>query len=188
MAQFETGEINVGADLAARAVQSGWIETPAGDSVVPEHVKAEIAAFSPLLALRWNRTGRQFDVLVAWPQDDPRRALIQAQQIADNPYDLLTALPPGCPPDQAAAWIRQHVRVTGVSRAEARRILDDEEARLAAQHAARFAALGEAHLQATTDALASKDTLPAKRRRKVLVIGADGATTRHDGHGGDAGA
>jgi hypothetical protein len=186
MAQFEAGEINVGADLAARAVQSGWIVSPgSGDPYVSEAVQAEIAAFSPLVALRWNRMGRSFDVLVAWRADDPRRALIQAQQIADDPYDLLTSLPPGCPPDQAAAWIRQHVRVTGVSRAEARRILDDEETRLAAQHAARFAEIGEQSVTNTGAALASQDKLPAKHRRKVLSIGADGATTRHDG---DAGA
>jgi hypothetical protein len=119
------------------APQSGGaLRDAAGNPVVPQCVLSRLTEINPRLTADYVPSLGTFAVYLRWLDNDSRRVLIQRQEIGDFPFDMLCALPDNVPLDQMHGWVNAQLRRVGQNREDIRRMLDEDEARVAKANAA----------------------------------------------------
>ena len=107
-----------------------------GNPVVPQCVLARLTEINPRLSAVYTPSLGTFTVMLRWLDTDSRRVMIQQQEIADHPFDMLCALPDDVPLDQMHGWVASQLRRVGQTREDIRRMLDEDEARVTKANAA----------------------------------------------------
>jgi len=155
--------------MAARASGTAWLLDGAENPLAPPSVVADLKALSPRLGLQYHVAMHCFMVTLQWPEDDPRRALIQAGEMHPNAdFELLCPVPATVSLDELRGWVeRQLVRV-GQSREDVRRMLAEQDAKAAAANDAAAAAKADAAREALVESIANPETV-GKRRKRVTV-------------------
>lgn len=106
---------------------------------------------SPDLGLRHLHDGfGAWAVTLRWREDDPRRAMIRAQEIADDPHDIIGYAPYGTTADEVPGFVERHLRESG--REDARALAG----RLAAANQRQQASALDAAFAPAEDVIATK--------------------------------
>lgn len=140
----------------------------ASHPLVPPSLLADVEEINPRLGLVYHPALRAFMVTLRWLEDDPRRAYIRAGQIApDSDYEILFPVPTDIKTDDMRGWIAGCLRRAATSRDDIRRMVEEEEARLAKHNEA----VVETKLAEAKEALAAsagtKTIDVGKRRTRV---------------------
>ena len=114
----------------------GALRDASGNPVVPQCVLARLTEINPRLSAVYSRSLGTFAVMLRWNDSDTRHAMIQSQELANDPYDMLCALPDDVPLDEMHGWVGLQLRRVGQTREDIRRMLDEDEARVTKANAA----------------------------------------------------
>ena len=114
----------------------GALRDASGNPVVPQCVLARLTEINPRLTADFARSLGTFVIYLRWADNDSRHEMIQTQQLGDFPFDMLCALPDDVPLDQMHGWVGSQLRRVGQTREDIRRMLDEDEARVAKANAA----------------------------------------------------
>jgi hypothetical protein len=88
--------------------------TERGEVVPPPAVVRRLHDLSPDLGLRHlHESFGAWAITLRWREDDPRRAMIRAQEIADDPHDIIGYAPYGCAADEVPAFVERQLRESG---------------------------------------------------------------------------
>ncbi len=96
-----------------------------GVPIPPPEIVRRLQQVNPRLGLTWSEGwgGRTWALTMAWAENDPRRARIQAGTLSpDEAYDLLAFLPADCNVDQAYGYLVNAFRAS--SEEGTRKLLD----------------------------------------------------------------
>lgn len=147
------------------SVLLGADETP----LVPSSIVDELKALNPRLGLEYHPTLQSFVLMLDWEPNDERWRLVQGGAL--NPKSaksMLCNVPADVPLDELRGWVSARLRQVAQSREDIRRMVEDEEARIAKANAATQAANEAAALEAvTTETMSGKTINVGNRRTRV---------------------
>ena len=114
-----------------------WLLDGAENPLAPSSVVAELHEVSPRLGLEFHVALNAFMVTLRWPEDDPRREYIRRGEMNPNTdFEILCPVPADVPLEQLRGWLAGQLRRVGATREDVKRMVDEEEARLAQANAA----------------------------------------------------
>lgn len=111
---------------------SGVILDGLGQPLAPASVIADLKAMNPRLGLQYHVGLHAFVVTLQWAENDPRYRFIQEGAIAPNSdYEILCPVPPDVSLDEMRGWIANQLRRVSANRDDVRRMIDEDERRVA---------------------------------------------------------
>lgn len=136
-----------------------------GHPLAPASVIADLQQINPRLGLQYHVGLHAFVVTLQWPEDDARYRMIQEGLInpASN-YEILCPVPANISLDDLTGWIKTQLHRVSANRDDVRRMIEDNEARVAKHNAA----IAETKLAEAREELAQsadKKTIDVGKRR-----------------------
>jgi hypothetical protein len=113
-----------------------WLLDGAENPLAPSSVVAELHEVSPRLGLEYHVALKAFMVTLRWTEDDPRREYIRRGEMNPNTdFEILCPVPADVPMEQLRGWLAGQLRRVGATREDIKRMVDEEEGRLAKANA-----------------------------------------------------
>lgn len=145
-----------------------WLLDGDQNPLAPSSVVADLQAINPRLGLNYHIAMRVFMVTLKWPENDPRREMIQRGEMSpDADFEILCPVPVNVSLDELTEWVRSQLVRVGNSREDVKRMVAENEARAAAQNAA---VLDNAKAEATEELMRDvTNPAPKHGRRRTRV-------------------
>lgn len=145
-----------------------WLLDGAENPLAPSSVVAELQEISPRLGLEYHIALKAFMVTLDWTDDDPRREYIRRGEMNPNTdFEILCPVPADVPMDELRGWLAGQLRRVGATRGDVKRMVDDEELRLAKANAAIEAKAAEDAREELLTSIGSKTINVGSRRTRV---------------------
>ncbi len=145
-----------------------WLLDGAENPLAPSSVVAELHEVSPRLGLEFHVALNAFMVTLRWPEDDPRREYIRRGEMNPNTdFEILCPVPADVPLEQLRGWLAGQLRRVGATREDVKRMVDEEEARLAQANAAVETKAAENAREDLLTSIGSKTINVGSRRTRV---------------------
>jgi hypothetical protein len=154
--------------MAPGASGSPWLVDGAGNPLAPPSVVEALASINERLGIMYHVALRAFIVTLRWPEDDPRRQMIREGVLSPHSdFEALCPVPANVSLDELHGWVEQQLVRVGESRDDIRRMVAENEARVAKQNAALVENAADAAANEFIEAVANPAPKGGRRRTRV---------------------
>ena len=144
------------------SVLLGADDTP----LVPSSIVAELEALNPRLGLEYHPVLQAFVLMLAWDANDERWRDVQEGRMSPKAAkSMLCTIPADVPLDELRGWVAGRLRQVAQTREDVRRMVNEEEDRIAAHNATVQAAQHAAALEAVVEEAKGGKTINVGSRR-----------------------
>lgn len=134
--------------------------------LVPSSIVDELKALNPRLGLEYHPVLRSFVLMLDWAENDERWREVQEGRMSPKAAkSMLCNVPADVPVDELRGWVSARLRQVAQTHGEMRRIIDEEETRLAKLNAATQAENEAQALEAVAQEATSGKTINVGNRR-----------------------
>lgn len=154
--------------MARVVTESPWLLDGAGNPLAPQSVIDELKEINPRLGLQYHKALHAFMVTLRWPEQDERRAMIREGLMPEHAdFEILCPVPVDVSMDELRSWLAGQLRRVAQSREDVRRMVEEEEQRLAKQNAAVAERAAAEATEELVENLTKPRTVAGRRRTKV---------------------